>query len=103
MLILYAFLAGMFLTNGVPHLVKGITGSNHMTPFLKDSPAWLNVIWAFSNFILGLIILKIGKLTFNDMLSLDSVSIAFLAGSLFMALGCAKLFSNPNARLPWQK
>ena len=50
-----AFIAGMLLTNGVPHFVSGIAGKSHMTPLSKDSSALVNVVWAFVNFIIGYI------------------------------------------------
>ena len=99
----YAFIAGMFLANGVPHLVKGIAGQSHMTPFKRVSPAWLNVVWAFVNFWLGLLFMGMSGGNFNDLIVLDAYSWSFTIGALFMALSDAWLFSKPNARLPWQK
>ncbi len=54
----YAFLAGAFLANCLPHLVKGISGQTHMTPFKRVSPASLNIIWAFVNIYLVLLFLN---------------------------------------------
>lgn len=99
----YGFLAGMFLANGIPHLVKGIAGQSHMTPFKRVSPAWLNVVWAFVNAYLGLLFLQMSGGNFNDIAKLDSFSWSFLVGALFMALSDAWLFSKPNAKLPWHK
>ena len=96
------FFAGMFLFNGIPHLVKGITGEKHMTPFKKVSSPLLNIVWAFVNFVLGMVIL-----------GFDSAGIpnwptglnfwAFLAGGFALALTAAMLFGNPNAKFPWHK
>ena len=83
--LLYAFLAGMFLTNAIPHLVKGITGQSHMTPFKRVSPAWLNIIWSFVNVYLGLLFLQMSGGHFGDLTRLDSFAWSFLAGAFFEA------------------
>jgi hypothetical protein len=97
------FLAGAFLTNGIPHFVSGLIGNKHMTPLGKDSSAITNVIWGFINIILGVCFLEASGGNFNGLLAFDSFAISFWLGSLVMALGCAWLFGNPNARLPWFK
>lgn len=51
--LLWYFVAGFFLFNSVPHLVKGITGQTHMTPFKRISSPELNVVWSFTNIVLG--------------------------------------------------
>lgn len=101
--LLYAFLAGMFLANAIPHLVKGIAGQSHMTPFKRVSPAWLNVVWAFINVLLGLWFMGLSGGNFNDLIVLGVYSWSFMVGALFMALADANLFAKPNARLPWHK
>lgn len=100
---MYAFLAGMFLANSIPHLVKGIAGQSHMTPFKRVSPAWFNIIWSFINIYFGLLFLQMSGGHFGDISKLDSFAWSFLGGALFMALADAWLFSKPNARFPWQK
>jgi len=102
-MLIYAFLAGMFLANGVPHFVKGITGQTHMTPFKKVSPAWLNIVWAFINFYLGLLFVQLSGGHLGDVTRLDSWAWSFLAGAIILSFTAAWLFSRPNARLPWQK
>lgn len=102
MSLLFGFLAGMFLINGIPHLVKGITGQTHLTPFGKVSSAKVNVVWAFVNFLLAAWVLNASSRTISGVLSFDSYSLSFFAGALVMALADAWLFSKPNAKLPWQ-
>jgi hypothetical protein len=102
-MLIYAFLAGMFLANSLPHLVKGIAGQSHMTPFKRVSPAWLNIIWSFINIYLGLLFLQLSGGHFGDVSKLDAFAWSLLAGAIFMALADAWLFSKPNARFPWQK
>ena len=89
-----AFFTGMFLFNAIPHLVKGITGETHMTPFKRVSSPRLNIVWAFANIVLAVLLCK----------PMVGVEIwAFVAGGLFMSLANAWLFGKPNARFPWHK
>lgn len=100
-MIIKAFFAGFFLFNSLPHLFKGITGQTHMTPFKKISSAYLNLVWAFINLILVVVISGVSSGTFNTLS--DNGVWAFLAGGFFISMADAQLFSNPNAKLPWHK
>lgn len=98
-----AFFGGLFLINGVPHFVKGITGQTHMTPFKRVSSPYLNVVWGFLNFILGLLLLgfsSVGSLNFPTR---GEGLWAFILGAFFISMMDAQLFSKPDARLPWHK
>ena|SRR3990167_6090749 len=100
-LLLY-FLAGAFAFNSIPHIVSGIIGNRHMTPFGKDSSAALNVLWGFLNFYAGVLFLN--YTTSGIKLPNDNPSmVVFLVGGLVMSLMDANLFSNPNAKMPWWK
>lgn len=94
-----AFFSGIFLFNAVPHLVRGICGQRHMTPFARSSSPTLNVIWAWINLIIGGVILKASHLltwSFFDWL-------AFVVGGVIISVYLAVFWSNPEARLPWHK
>lgn len=52
------FLAGAFLSNGIPHFVSGVMGRPFQTPFAKPpgkglSSSTTNVVWGFFNFAVG--------------------------------------------------
>jgi hypothetical protein len=90
---LLAFLAGMFLMNVLPHLIKGVTGTAFPTPF-SDPPGrapsspTLNVIWAFINLAIGSSLFhffKIGKRSPRTWLVL-------MIGALAIALQLASHF-----------
>ena len=98
-----AFVAGMLLTNSIPHIVAGAIGEVHMTPFGKKSTPIVNVVWGFVNLIIGIWVLQASGGTLNDIFAISNFSLSFWAGSLIIALSCAWLFGNPNARLPWFK
>lgn len=88
------FFAGMFLFNSLPHLVKGITGQSHMTPFKRVSSPTVNIVWAFANLAVSVVFLIVSG-GFDPW--------AFLLGGFIMSLADAKLFENPGARFPWHK
>ena|SRR2546427_5599374 len=101
-------IAGAFAANAIPHLVKGITGARHMTPFGRNSSAPVNVVWAFVNIVVALWLLELASR--RGIFSLPAAGelagprlMAFLAGSLLTALFLAIFWSDPNARLPWHR
>jgi hypothetical protein len=97
------FLSGAFIINSIPHLITGINGNAHMTPFAKNSSAMVNVIWAFVNIFIGVWLLNYSNHTIVDVYSMSSFSWSFYVGALVMALAAAWLFGNKNARFPWFK
>src|SRR5271167_367211 len=59
---LLQFLAGVFLANGVPHFVQGISGHSFQTPFASppgvgESSPVVNVLWGFLNLAVGFALL----------------------------------------------
>jgi len=95
---LTAFFSGMFLFNSIPHLVQGICGKRHMTPFGVKSSAAVNIIWGWVNIIAGGLLLYISGPGGWGIFSL----IVFCAGGFIISIYLAFFWSNPDARLPWQ-
>ena len=59
---LLEFLSGMFLANGVPHFVQGVSGAPFQSPFAKppgvgESSPVVNVVWGFGNLVVGALLL----------------------------------------------
>lgn len=93
------FFAGLFLFNGIPHFIQGVCGKEHMTPFSRVSRPVTNVIWGFSNFIIGEILIyfsKSGPMTSGQV-------VALWVGGFVISIYLAYFWSNPEARLPWHK
>lgn len=93
------FLAGVFLTNGVPHFVNGISGNNFQTPFASppavgESSPIVNVLWGATNFVVGLWLLSVGA--FDVGLTADTI--AFFSGGLAIALILAWHFERVRKR-----
>jgi hypothetical protein len=101
-------IAGAVAANAIPHLVKGITGERHMTPFGRKSSAPVNVAWAFLNIVVVLLLLQVASR--REVFSLPAAGeltgpwlLAFLAGAFIVALFLAMFWSDPEARLPWHR
>jgi hypothetical protein len=93
------FVSGALLFNAIPHLVRGICGDRHMTPFSRTSSAVTNVIWAWINIVIGGWLLM--SVTALDLAAGKVAS--FAAGGFVLSLSLAWFWSNPEARLPWHK
>jgi hypothetical protein len=88
------FFAGVFLVNGIPHFVQGISGNEFSTPFAKppgvgESSAVVNVIWGMVNFGIGYALMfGVGKFRFG--LTVDVLMVGI--GALVTAIGLAWQF-----------
>lgn len=92
--------AGIFLANGVPHFVNGISGNPFQTPFASppavgESSPIVNVLWGTANFVIGLWLL-VGVSEFR--LGLNPDTIAVFAGALLIALTLAWHFGRVRER-----
>lgn len=90
---LFAFLAGIFLINMLPHYIMGITGREFPTPFADPpgvgfSSPTLNVLWATINFLISFFIFYFAKIGRRKKL----VWIAIIAGCLAMSFYLADYF-----------
>jgi hypothetical protein len=100
----YVFLAyfgaGLFLANGVPHFVNGISGNKFQSPFASppgvgESSPLINVLWGTANFVIGYLLLY-GVGDFKAGLSLDML--ALVLGVLFAGVGLAWHFGRVRNR-----
>ena len=88
------FFAGVFLANGIPHFVQGITGNKFQSPFASppgvgESSPWVNVIWGLVNFFIGYaLIFGVGNFTFGFNLGVLMVAL----GALLTAVALARYF-----------
>ena len=93
------FLIGVFAFNGIPHLVKGITGQVHMTPFAQKTSPEVNVLWGIFNFIIAWALWHFAQTDGNDLLQW----IAFFVGGAVISVNLANFWKDPDAKLPWHK
>ena len=52
------FFAGLFVVNGIPHFLNGVSGRRFQTPFASppaagESSPLVNVVWGLVNFAVG--------------------------------------------------
>jgi hypothetical protein len=92
---IFAFFAGVFLVNSMPHFLNGISGNYFPTPFAKPpgkglSSPIINVLWGFLNFIIGFLFFYFGKI-FTGKIYLILV---FFSGAFLMALRLASVLVN---------
>ena len=97
---LLQFVAGLFLANGVPHFVQGISGAWFQTPFASppgvgESSPVVNVLWGFLNLVVGFALLFEFAPKGADVV-LEWVFVGL--GALVMALFCAWHFGRVRAR-----
>jgi len=86
------FFAGVFLANGVPHFVHGISGKKFQSPFAKppgvgESSPLVNVIWGLVNFFIGyVLIFGVGHFTFGLTTAVLMTGLGVLVTSVCLAL-----------------
>jgi len=90
------FAAGLFLANGVPHFVSGISGHRFQSPFASppgvgESSPLVNVIWGMVNFVIGHILLY-GIGNFKSGLNMDSLTVGL--GILVASVTLARHFGS---------
>jgi hypothetical protein len=91
------FFAGMFLTNVVPHFVKGVSGDAFPTPFAKPpgkglSSAPVNVAWSLVNAVVGYVLFRAGHI--GSGLAAQAV---FFAGIAVLSLWMSVEFQKKHA------
>lgn len=88
------FFAGAFLTNAIPHFVRGVCGQPFQSPFAHPpgeglSSSKINVAWGFANAVMGYILLcRVGD--FDPHATTDVIS--FGLGVLLFGLFTAHIF-----------
>lgn len=88
------FFGGAFITNAIPHFVRGLMGQPFQSPFAKPpgqglSTSTINVLWGFFNLIIGyFLICRVGMF---DLRANDQV-IALGLGVLLMSVLMARIF-----------
>lgn len=98
-LLLIRFLAGIFLANGIPHFVHGVSGKPFPSPFAQppgvgNSSPVVNVLWGSANFVGGCLLL--GAMSpYQPGYSGETAALAL--GALTLALGLAWHFGRVQA------
>ncbi|MDG6914631.1 MAG: hypothetical protein JRN58_07740 [Nitrososphaerota archaeon] len=81
--LIWYFLTGFFLGNGVPHFAFGAAGKTFRSPFGQRSAPRTNVLWGISNFVAATAI--VGSMIALDLYSSYAL-VALLIGFWLMML-----------------
>src|SRR5580692_8542476 len=93
------FFAGAFLANVVPHFIHGVSGDRFPTPFSHppgkglSSPV-VNTLWALLNLVIGYLLLRVGKVSRNNMVALIIFFIGILVMSVMLSMSFADKMTN---------
>ncbi|MBL0912742.1 MAG: hypothetical protein IBJ09_10255 [Bacteroidia bacterium] len=82
-----AFAAALFLSNTIPHFVKGICGDSFPSPFADPpgkglSDPLTNMMWALCNLVAGYILLRLSRFSWRD----TAMAIVFFLGMAFTGI-----------------
>jgi len=94
------FVAGLFLANGVPHFVQGISGHWFQSPFasppgIGESSPVVNVLWGFLNLVIGFALLFAFAPKGSDVI-IEWACVGL--GALLISLFCARHFGRVRSR-----
>jgi hypothetical protein len=92
--LIWYFLMGGLLANGVPHFVFGVAGKIFRSPFGQKSKPKVNILWGLSNFVLATII-AIGLVVSNlyDGYALIAMLLGFWLIMLTFGLGIKRFLN----------
>jgi hypothetical protein len=88
---LACLLAGLFLTNAIPHFVNGISGDSFPSPFSNPpgkglSSPLVNVVWGLGNFLVGYILLRTSKISRSNTWSILAFAVGVISMSIMLSL-----------------
>jgi hypothetical protein len=85
------FVGGLFLTNSIPHLVAGISGSPFQTPFASPpgeglSSSTVNVLWATFNLVVAyLLVCRTGDFDLRRTMHVIAFGLGLFAEAIMLA------------------
>jgi hypothetical protein len=96
------FFAGAFLTNAIPHFVRGVMGQPFQSPFAKPpgkglSSSTVNVVWGFVNLVaFYLLLFRVGTFDARNTFQIGSFGLGILLFGIFTAYNFGKLHGGNN-------
>jgi hypothetical protein len=96
MKILFLFLSGLLLANGIPHFINGISGKDFHNPFIhryvpKIPSPLFSVIWGLFSFSISIFLLGLVK---GFKLGYNLHTASFCIGFVFASTGLSIYFRN---------
>lgn len=101
--LVWYFILGFFLGNGVPHFTFGAAGKVFRSPFGQRSSPRTNVLWGLTNFVAATVIVA-GLIVFNlySSYALVALMLGFWMMMLMFGTGI-KRFLNEGDEVPAKK
>ncbi len=95
--LIWYFIIGFLLANGVPHFVFGAAGKIFRSPFGQKSQPTVNVLWGLFNFVLATIIaMGLVMLNLYDSYALPAMLIGFWLSALIFGLEIKRFLNEPK-------
>jgi len=92
------FFGGAFLANAVPHFVSGVSGHPFQSPFAHPpgeglSSALVNVLWGFTNLVIGYLILaRVGTVELRRWRDVIVAGVGALLMAVMLARGFGRFY-----------
>ncbi len=95
--LIWYFIMGGLLANGVPHFVFGAAGKVFRSPFGQKSKPKVNILWGLSNFVLATI-MAIGLVMLNlySGYALPAMLLGFWLIILMFGTGIKRFLNEPK-------
>ncbi len=95
--LIWYFIIGFLLGNGVPHFVFGAAGKIFRSPFGQKSPPRTNILWGLSNIVVATII-SAGLIALNLYSNYDMIAllIGFWLMMLMFGTGIKRFLNEPS-------
>jgi FtsH-binding integral membrane protein len=97
----FAFIAGTFLANAVPHYVSGISGNSFPSPF-GDPPGFglssptVNVLWGAANLLVGYVLLRYSARRLSERALVALVLAGIVAAGVLLSLAFSGAIPQPG-------
>lgn len=92
--LIWYFVTGFLLGNGVPHFAFGAAGKVFRSPFGQRSSPRTNILWGLSNFIAAtIIVLGLASLNLYDSYSLVALLLGFWLMMLMFGTGIKRFLN----------
>jgi hypothetical protein len=93
--LIWYFVVGFLLGNGVPHFAFGAAGKVFRSPFGQRSSPRTNVLWGLSNFVAAtIIVLGLVSLNFYDSYALLTLLLGFWLMMLMFGTGIKRFLND---------
>jgi hypothetical protein len=95
--LIVGLIVGALSVNGVPYLIKGITGESHSTPFGKPASPAQTVVWGWLNLAVAAIVWHLAPMRVHPRAAFLAVALGVLVLGLSLANNWATRLRNRSS------